>query len=271
MLKPTISLLPRQASGRASSRTAGLARAGALLALLAASALAGCTSVSLDPKDLGLREQALYGYPVRGIDVAKYQGSIDWNAVRRSGVAFAYLKATEGGDRVDDNFERNWAATARAGIPHGAYHFFYLCRSGAEQAAWFIRNVPKEAGALPPVLDVEWTPDSPTCTRRPPRAELIREMTAFLEPVERYYGTKAIIYVPIDVHRDRLVDAFPDHEFWLRSVKDHPQNVYQDRDFRFWQWTGTGTVPGVDGGVDRNVFAGTREDWDKWLTHRQIR
>ena len=48
-------------------------------------------------------------YPIHGIDVSKYQGDIDWNAVKNSGVKFAWIKATEGGDHADERFAANWA------------------------------------------------------------------------------------------------------------------------------------------------------------------
>ncbi|KQQ86016.1 GH25 family lysozyme [Aureimonas sp. Leaf324] len=244
-----------------------------LLVVGAALAVAGCRSASLDPVDLGLTGVAgtqPHHYPVHGIDVSKYQGKIAWDTVRAGGVAFAYIKSTEGGDRVDSAFRRNWDAAGAAGVPRGAYHFFYWCRSGAEQARWFIENVPRDPAALPPVLDVEWTPDSPTCTRRPPREEMVREMTAFMDTLEKHYGVRPIIYAPIDIHRDRLIGTFPKHQFWLRGVKDHPSVNYAGReDWRFWQWTATGTVPGVSGEVDRNAFSGTKADWETWLrAHR---
>lgn len=245
--------------------------AGIALALTLA-VLPGCTSASLEPADLGLTTHSATSpedYPVHGVDLSKYQGDIDWSAAKKGGVAFAYLKATEGGDRVDAKFAENWAAARAAGLPRGAYHFFYHCRSGKEQARWFIANVPRDPEALPPVLDVEWTPDSPTCTRRPPRDELVGEMQDFLDAVEKHYGVRPILYVPIDLHRDRLVGAFPRYEFWLRAVKDHPSAVYEGRPFRFWQWTATGTVPGISGEVDRNAFSGTRADWAKWLKARR--
>ena len=61
-------------------------------------------------------------YPIHGIDVSKFQGDIDWNAVANSGVKFAWIKATEGGDR-DARFQANWEGAKAVGIPHGAYHF----------------------------------------------------------------------------------------------------------------------------------------------------
>ena len=102
-------------------------------------------------------------YAIHGVDVSKYQGDIDWNAARDDGVKFAYIKATEGGDVVDDKFQQNWENARAAGIKRGAYHFVYWCRTPEEQIRWFTQNVPADADALPPVLDVELTPTSKTC------------------------------------------------------------------------------------------------------------
>ena len=90
-----------------------------------------------------------------GIDVSRYQGDIDWDRVRSSGISFAFIKATEGGDYADPSFRRYWNEAAQARIPRGAYHYYYFCRSGAEQAAWYIRNVPREPGSLPPVMSLD--------------------------------------------------------------------------------------------------------------------
>ncbi|MFD2237378.1 glycoside hydrolase family 25 protein [Aureimonas populi] len=258
-----------------------------LFGALALATLAACSSASLDARDLGLgypapsslapfRMAHLSGtrphhYPVHGIDVSKYQGTINWRAARADGTAFAFIKATEGGDMLDDRFMENWKAAREAGVPRGAYHFFYWCRPGIEQARWFIQNVPRDPEALPPVLDVEWTPFSPTCTRRPDLAEMKREMNAFMDALERHYGVRPIIYVPIDVHRERMVGAFAGEQFWLRAVRDHPSNVYEDREFHFWQYTESGTVAGVRGPVDRNAFSGSERDWQRWLdAHRPL-
>ncbi|QOG08334.1 glycoside hydrolase family 25 protein [Aureimonas sp. OT7] len=241
----------------------------AILALVGALGITGCRTASLDPVELGLTRIAGERpdhYPVHGIDISKYQGTVDWRAAKAGGVEFVYIKATEGGDRLDERFHENWRGARDAGIPHGAYHFFYWCRPGIEQARWFIKNVPQDALSLPPVLDVEWTPHSPTCTRRPDRAEMLREMSAFMDALERHYGMRPIIYAPIDIHRDRLVGTYPNHRFWLRAVADHPDNVYEARDFHFWQYTATGTVAGIDGDVDRNAFSGSRQEWQKWLS-----
>src|SRR5262245_23210524 len=65
-----------------------------------------------------------WDYAVHGTDVSKYQTSVGWSDAKAAGISFAFLKATEGGDRVDDNFAQNWRMARAAGVPRGAYHFF---------------------------------------------------------------------------------------------------------------------------------------------------
>ncbi|MDB5231830.1 MAG: glycoside hydrolase family 25 protein, partial [Chitinophagaceae bacterium] len=82
------------------------------------------------------------GYKLYGIDVSKYQGNIDWQAVRGMRVdsiqlSFAFMKATEGFSLKDDMFERNWRKSREAGLSRGAYHFFMPDRSGKVQANFF--------------------------------------------------------------------------------------------------------------------------------------
>ena len=204
-------------------------------------------------------------YPVHGIDVSKYQGDIDWHAVRASGTAFAFIKATEGGDVVDERFADNWRGAARAGLPRGAYHFYYFCRPAREQAAWFITHVPRDATALPPVLDMEWNPYSRTCRHRPDPATVRGEMGVFSAAIARHYGRRPVIYTTVDFYRDNELWRVDGHHFWLRSVAGHPSTVYPDQTWAFWQYTGTGIVPGIEGDTDINVFAGSHPQWAAWV------
>ena len=109
-----------------------------------------------DAKPINFGKTSPRDMAVHGVDVSRWQGQIDWQKLRSQGANFVYIKATDGGDHLDPMFRKNWNAAARAGLKRGAYHFFYWCRTAGEQADWFIRNVPKVAGALPPVIDVEW-------------------------------------------------------------------------------------------------------------------
>ncbi len=205
-------------------------------------------------------------YEVHGIDVSKYQGDIDWSAVRASGVQFAWIKATEGGDHVDDKFAQNWAAAKAAGVPRGAYHFAYWCRPAEEQASWFTANVPADPQALPPVLDVEWNGHSKTCPRKVPREVAIAEMKTILAAMERAYGKRPVIYTSIDFHRDVMQGEFTDYPIWVRSVKCNPALRYGARKWRFWQHTAEGRIAGIRGFVDRNAFNGTAKEWQVWLS-----
>ncbi len=209
-------------------------------------------------------------FPVHGIDVSKYQGDVDWSRVADSGVKFAWIKATEGGDHVDAHFQANWAGAKAAGIPHGAYHFVYWCRNPMEEVRWFEQNVPVEADSLPPVLDVEATPDSRTCHKHLQQQQTIADMKLMLDEMQRYFGKKPIIYTSVDFYQAILSDgAFSDYPMWVRSTKYYPTVKYGDRSWMLWQYQADGHIPGIRGEVDRNVFYGSKEEWKKFLASLQ--
>jgi lysozyme len=205
-------------------------------------------------------------FAVHGIDVSKYQGDIDWNTVKTSGVKFAWIKATEGGDYVDEKFAQNWYGAKAAGVPRGAYHFAYWCRPAEDQAAWFVANVPNDPTALPPVLDVEWNSASRTCPRHVSREEALATIKTILDAMQRTYGKQPIIYTSIDFYHDVLEGELTGYPMWVRSVKDYPAVKYGDLHWNFWQHTEEGQIPGINGYVDRNCFYGSTQDWQTWLT-----
>lgn len=216
-----------------------------------------------DAKPINFGSASPDKHAVHGVDVSRWQNEIDWHKLRHHGANFAYIKATDGGDHLDPMFHKNWRGAAAAGVKRGAYHFFYWCRNAAEQADWFIRNVPKEPGALPPVLDVEWNAQS-SCKKRPSRQVVLEKMRVFLTKVEKHYGQRPIIYTAPDFYRDNLQGEFLDYPFWLRSVAAHPSVVYPGRKWVFWQYSGTGLSKGVSGKIDLNVFHGNAGEWHRW-------
>ncbi len=240
-----------------------LARLGVAAALGAA--LSGCGG-GAGPLDFDDNYPKPGDYPIHGIDVSKYQGTIDWSAVAGSGVKFVWIKATEGGDHLDERFQANWQGAKLAGIPHGAYHFVYWCRPPIEEAIWFEQNVPVEDDALPPVLDVEATPESKTCKRHLERDAAIADMKVMLDEMERHFGKRPVIYTSVDFYEAILSDgAFLDYPIWVRSTKHHPAVRYGSRPWKFWQYQADGAIPGIDGHVDRNAYYGTREQWQAFL------
>lgn len=201
---------------------------------------------------------------VHGVDVSRWQGDIDWVKLRSQGANFAFIKATDGGDHLDPMFKTNWRGAHEAGLKRGAYHFFYWCRTAGEQADWFIRNVPRVEGALPPVIDVEYNGES-KCKRRLSKARVVEKMQVFMDKLEAYYGQRPIIYTAPDFYADNLEGEFLDYPFWLRAVAQHPSKVYPGRKWVFWQYSGSGLSHGVEGKIDLNAFHGSEKQWRAWL------
>jgi lysozyme len=241
-----------------------------LIVLTACAPRAGGPSPSVTAPAFGDRDpvdwprgQAPRTHPVHGIDVSTWQGQIDWRAARAAGVNFAYLKATEGGDRVDPAFRQNWAAARAAGVPRGAYHFFYHCRPAIEQARWFLSHVPRDSLALPPVLDMEWNAHSPTCPGRRPAAQVRAEARIFLDAIAQ--GRRPILYTTVDFYADNQLWRLQGVDFWLRSTAKHPSDSFPGQHWLIWQYSATGQVPGIAGDVDLNAFQGSPRAFAAWV------
>ncbi len=203
-----------------------------------------------------------HDFAIHGIDVSKYQGDIDWAQVKASGVKFAYIKATEGGDHVDGKFQQNWNGAKAAGLRRGAYHFVYWCRPWQEEMRNFAQTVPLDPDALPPVLDVEATPESKSCKRRLQRGPAVAEMREMLRAMERHYGKKPVIYTTVDFYESILHPSeLEDYPIWIRSVKYSPHVKYGSRNWHFWQYQSDAKIPGIVGNVDRNAFRGDEKQW----------
>ena len=209
--------------------------------------------------------------PVRGMDAARFQQYVDWPRAKAVGIEFAFLKATEGGDLLDPKFRDHWRGADRAGIARGAYHFYYFCTAPEVQAQWFIRNVPRTRGSLPPVLDMEWNPFSPTCQRRPDAATIRAEMQRWLDIVTAHYGQRPLIYTTPGFYKDAQLNRMQGYEFWLRTTAKPPRQAYPGQPWRFWQYTATGTLPGTPGDIDINAFNGSATQWENWKAERTIR
>jgi len=247
-----------------------ISRVMSAVALALAAALQGCGS-GVGPLDaLSSDLPRPTDYPIHGIDVSKFQGDIDWNAVANSGVKFAWIKATEGGDNADARFQANWTGAKAAGVPHGAYHFVYWCRPPMEEMANFEQNAPVENDALPPVLDVEATPTSKTCHRHLTQEDAIAEMKVMLDEMERHYGKRPIIYTTVDFYQAILSDgAFMDYPIWVRSTKYQPSVKYGPRPWHFWQYQSDGSIAGIQVHVDRDAFFGTEKQWEAFLRDQE--
>lgn len=187
---------------------------------------------------------------IQGVDVSWHQGAIDWRTLATDDVAFAYIKATEGGDYVDPMFAANWRQAGEAGLYRGAYHFFTLCRPGAQQASNFIAVVPRVAGALPPAVDLE---HMGPCREGATMPDVIAEAHTFMDRVEAHYGVRPIIYTTRQFHDAHLAEL-QGERFWIRSIATPP--AFREDDWVIWQHHNRGHRRGVSGPVDLNAFRG---------------
>ena len=194
------------------------------------------------------------GMVVRGMDVSHYQEKVRWDIVKQSGIHFAYVKATGGNTYKDPEFADNWHGMREAGIFRGAYHFFYASDDPKTQAEHFVRTVGKlRSFDLPPVLDVEITDGES-------KAKIAKGVSIWLNTVERLLGRKPIVYTDPALGNRYLADEkFADYRLWIAEygvkVPTMPR-AWKNKGWTFWQSTQGGTVPGVKGKVDLDVFNG---------------
>ncbi|MDP2316659.1 MAG: GH25 family lysozyme [Pseudomonadota bacterium] len=126
-------------------------------------------------------------------------------------------------------------------IDWAAYTF---CRPAADQAANFLSVVPREADALPPVVDVEF---GGNCAARPARDTLLAELAVYRDAVEAGLGRRPVLYATGDLARSyQLSDVA-----WVRDIFREPAPPWT-----VWQYSQRERVAGIDGYVDVNVFGG---------------
>ena len=198
------------------------------------------------------------GYRVHGIDVSHYQGDIDWKMLgqTRQGqfpIQFIFMKATEGGDYTDDRFAANFDSARVHGFVRGAYHFYNPKTDANKQADFFIQSVKLEPGDLPPVLDIE--------KKGKDMKKLQADLKVWLRKVENHYGVKPIIYASYKFKTRYLNDSvFNTYPYWIAHY--YVDSVRYEGDWRFWQHTDVGTLPGIYEKVDLNVFNGSKNELD---------
>ena len=187
-----------------------------------------------------------------GIDVSYYQETINWRRVRKAGVLFAFIRVSDGITFADPMFLKNWVNAKRVGVLRGAYQYFRPEDSATAQADLMIASIKSDRGELPPVLDVE------TDGGKSP-AQIARQIRIWIERVRTKLGVEPIIYAGPEFWRDRVGGAdFTTQALWVAHyTKSCPTVPPPWTAWTFWQYTDRGKVPGIDGPVDLDVFAGT--------------
>ena len=186
---------------------------------------------------------------VYGIDVSRYQGDIDWAQVAASGVKFALLRAgsqNNSGPYIDPYFERNYADAKAAGIAVGAYIYTYA-ETEAEQNDEILTILPALEGKTfeyPVFVDVE--DKSLTGIGKAALTHLVKRYMDIIDQkgfVPGWYSYTNYINSYL------CPEVLADYPLW---VADYRSSLGYTGDYHIWQYTSSGTVPGISGKVDLN-------------------
>lgn len=209
----------------------------------------------------------------RGIDVSAHQGDIDWKKVRASGIRFAWVKCSEGGDYVDPRFSESRVRAIRAAkLKFGPYHYLRprRDRNGAEEAAHAVKTA-KAVGWKPSKRWLWGRRDFPLCVdveRGGNEAELnamtgaqLREYVSdFCDGVKRRTGRGCVVYLSPGFAAEFGGEAPRHGDVCWAAAWDAPDGNppvpkgWRRRHCRFHQTSDRGTVPGIQGRVDLNVY-----------------
>ena len=199
-----------------------------------------------------------------GIDAARYQGDVDWEAVKAGGVSFVFLRLgyrgyTSGGLNKDDNFEVNYEGAVAAGLDVGVYIFSQAVSAAeaVEEARYVLGELQGRALDLPVVLDFELATDaSGGFLGRLYEAGLSGEQyaavcLAFCREIEAN-GYTAAVYAGQSMLRDAVGEALTKagYPIWLAhwTVQTRYNGAYE-----YWQYSGSGHASGIAGDVDLDM------------------
>ena len=188
---------------------------------------------------------------VHGIDLSHYQGEVFWETVgENTKMAYVYLKATEGGDRIDSYFERNIDLAHRYGLKVGSYHFFRPKTDLERQMRNFMTQCLPGEQDLIPMLDVETTGNLPV-------EEFRDSLMKFLWLMEATYRQKPLVYTFRNFYNKHLQGGLlDDYPLMIAMYTNEEPELADGRDITMWQYTGKGRIVGVNGYVDKSRFMG---------------
>lgn len=195
-------------------------------------------------------------YPVKGIDISRHNGDIDFKKVAEAGMSFVFIKASEGTDHKDPKFQENFFGARQAGLKTGAYHFFRFDKDGVEQAVNFLSAVGPRHTDLGLVIDVEKAGNDNSVP-----VETIQKNLWAMVDYMNLLGHRVMIYTNHEGYYDYIAEILPGTPLWICRFKENPINT----EWTFWQFDHHGKVDGVKGDVDLDVFCGNREEWQRFL------
>lgn len=192
-----------------------------------------------------------------GIDVSEHQPVVDWEQVRAAGVEFVMIRAgyrgyTEGDLFQDSCFESHLAGAKAAGLDVGVYFFSQaITVEEAEEEAKFVLSIlGREKLEMGVVFDWEYV-SANVRTGAVDGRTVTNCALAFCKIVEKK-GYDPIVYFNQDqADNVYLLEELTNYNFWLAMYSDEMIFPYR---VDMWQYTEEGTVPGIDGNVDVNLY-----------------
>lgn len=193
----------------------------------------------------------------KGIDVSKYQGKIDWKAVKEDGVEYAFirlgLRGYESGKIViDEYFKQNMRGANDAGVKAGVYFFTQAItvEEAQEEAAFVIKQLADYDVPYPVVFDVEMIVGGNGRANNLSKEERTDICVAFCEAIKEA-GYIPMIYGNVKCFT-KMVDMarLEDYEKWYAFYGDY---MYFPYEVSMWQYTEKGSVKGIKGDVDLNI------------------
>ena len=186
---------------------------------------------------------------IKGIDVSKHQGKIDWTKVKAAGVQFAMLRAGYGryDQQKDERFEEYYAGATAVGIPVGAYHYSYAMNAeqAKQEAQTFLGWIDGKQFAYPVAFDIEDAKQSGLSTAV--ISDIIRAFCDTVKAAGYYvvvYANKSWLDTKIDA------DCKAKYDIWLAQWTSKPTFTGK---YGMWQYTSAGTVDGIGGRVDMDM------------------
>lgn len=152
-------------------------------------------------------------FPVQGVEIGRGDGAVNFAALKAGGADFVYLDASDGAARRDPGFERKLDSARAAKLQVGALHRFDPCRGADVQAGNFVTVVPRDAGLLPPAVELDL--DEQTCAAPPAEAAMQSELTTLINQIEAHSGKPAILKLSRGFEKRYHVAAMIDRNLWV--------------------------------------------------------
>ena len=166
---------------------------------------------------------------IKGIDIAEFSETVDWQKMKAEGFQFAYARVLYGTVRIDSNFHTYWPALKEYNIIRGAYMFFRPSDDLNTQVRLFAQAVDMEPGDLPPSVDLEFEQNRNNIDihwSSLSTAASIDLVETLLKSVERTTGYKPVIYANSDfwIHQMGNTSRFSDagYDLWIASYNNNP-------------------------------------------------